>query len=106
MKVLNSQNYDSILRVTSTPVIVYFYADWCGPCKSVSPLVQTISAEYGDALNVFKINVDTSSDIASRYGIMSIPTLIFMDKDKNVVTRTTGYNGSEEIIRNTEAIVV
>jgi len=106
MKILNSKNYDSELRVTKTPVIVYFYADWCGPCKMVSPLVETISKEYDSVLNVFKINVDNSSDIATKYGVMSIPTLLFMDKDKNVVSRTTGFNGSEEIISNAESIVV
>ena len=106
MKILNDQTFDSEFNATKKPTILYFYADWCGPCKSVSPLIEIISNEYGNALNVFKVNVDNSSDVSARYNIMSIPTLLFVDKDKSILKQTIGFTSKEEIIRNTELIVV
>jgi len=62
------------------PCIVDFYADWCGPCKMVSPVLDAISQEYAGKLNVYKINTDEEQDLSAAFGIQSIPSLLFVPK--------------------------
>ena len=70
---------NDVLKADKT-VFVDFYADWCGPCKMVSPVVEELSNQYGDKINFFKCNVDDNQATAQKYGIMSIPTMmIFKD---------------------------
>src|SRR3989338_890458 len=80
-------NFDTEIN-GGKPVLVDFWAEWCGPCKAVSPIVDQIATEYAGKLKVVKVNVDDNQDLASRYGIMSIPTLLFLkngeEKDKIV----------------------
>lgn len=60
------------------PVFIDFYADWCGPCKMVGPIVEELAEEYKDKVDVYKINTDEEAELASAFGIQSIPTLIFI----------------------------
>jgi thioredoxin len=60
------------------PAIIDFYADWCGPCKRLSPVLEELQKEYGEKLDIYKINVDSEQDIASAFGIMSVPTILFI----------------------------
>jgi thioredoxin len=60
------------------PAIIDFYADWCGPCKRLSPVLEELQKEYADKIDVYKINVDEEQDIASAFGIMSVPTILFI----------------------------
>ena len=73
---------------TELPALVDFWAEWCGPCRAVSPIVEEIASAYAGKLKVLKVNVDENQELASRYGIMSIPTLLFLkngeEKDKIV----------------------
>jgi thioredoxin 1 len=64
------------------PVVVDFYADWCGPCKIISPLIEQLSKEYAGKAKFVKINTDDNQDLASQFGIMSIPTVMFFSKGK------------------------
>ena len=73
-KIESSEEYDSALK-NSKSVFVDFFADWCGPCKMVGPVVDKVSEQYDD-VTFLKVNVDDFPDIAQRYGIMSIPTLL------------------------------
>ena len=66
-------------RTAKKPVLIDFYADWCGPCKMTAPELEAFSQEYDD-VKVCKINVDESADLAAMYGIMSIPTMIFSEE--------------------------
>lgn len=64
------------------PAVIDFYADWCGPCKMVAPIIEELSKEYAGRLKVAKINVEKAPNVASQFGVMSIPTLIFFKEGK------------------------
>jgi len=63
------------------PAIVDFYADWCGPCKMVAPILEEISKDYGDRMHVYKVNTDEQQELAAAFGIQSIPSLLFVPMD-------------------------
>lgn len=94
LKKLNVQNFDSEIKNGTT--LVDFYADWCGPCKMVSPIVDEIANERTD-INVFKVNVDNEGALAIKYGIVSIPTLIVFKNGKEHA-RLIGYRPKEDIL--------
>jgi len=75
---------------SSIPVLVDFWADWCMPCKMLSPIVEEVAEELADRLKVVKVNVDENPDLAMSYGVQAIPTLLVF-KDGRVVTETVGY---------------
>ena len=96
-KKLNEQNFKSEVLQKSGVVLVDFYADWCGPCKMVSPIVDEIAIERGD-VTVGKINVDESMSVAMQYNVESIPTLIVF-KDGMEQSRIVGYTPKENILK-------
>ncbi|MFQ8705126.1 MAG: thioredoxin [Thomasclavelia sp.] len=98
MKILNSNEFDS--AIASGIVLVDFYADWCGPCKMLAPVLDGI-AEKMTQVDFYKINVDTSSDIAGRYGVQAIPNLIIF-KDGKAVDQITGFVPENEIVKRIE----
>ncbi len=93
---VGSSAFDTQVLQNPKPVLVDFYADWCGPCKMLSPLVEEIAASE-DAFEVFKLNVDEAPDIAARYGVMSIPTLIAF-KAGEAVQRKVGVQSKQAIL--------
>ena len=75
-KRFTSDNFETEVLKSDVPVLVDFYADWCGPCKRMAPIVEQLASEYEGKITVGKVNIDDSTDLAIKYGVMSIPTLI------------------------------
>lgn len=73
---LDSSNFDSVLATKNTPVMVDFWATWCGPCRMVAPVIEQVAEEYEGRAIVGKVDVDECGDLAMRYGVMSIPTVM------------------------------
>ena len=80
VKHLTKENFAQELQVPGKHAVVDFYADWCGPCKKVSPILKELAAQYKDDIVIYKINVDNEKELASAFGIQSIPTLLFIPK--------------------------
>ena len=95
---LNSENFAKEVLQAQEPVLVDFYADWCGPCKMMAPVVEKLEQELVGKAKVCKINVDEAGDIASDYGVMSIPTFIVFKQGKP--TRTTVGVQSEDVLKD------
>ncbi len=76
---LSETTFDEEINSASTPVLVDFWAEWCGPCKMIAPILDEIASEQEGRLTVAKLNVDDAPDIARRFGVMSIPTLILFN---------------------------
>ena len=81
---LTSSNFETEVYQAEVPVLVEFYADWCGPCKAMGPVVEALAQEYEGKAKVGKINTDDNQDIAMEYGVMSIPTFIVFKGGKAV----------------------
>ena len=93
---VNQSNFAEVLNSSKT-VLIDFYADWCGPCRMVSPIVDEIAAEHPEYL-VCKINVDEEGELAAQFGVMSIPTLVVV-KDGKVVQQSAGARPKAQILK-------
>lgn len=86
---LQGKDFDKEILGSEVPAVVDFYADWCPPCRIVSPIIEGLSQEYAGRVKFVKINTDENPELAERYGIMSIPTIIIFKKGE-VASRTVG----------------
>jgi len=82
-------SFDSDVLKSSEPVVVDFWAEWCGPCRMIAPALEEISGALGDKVKIVKLNVDENPNVAAKYGIMSIPTLLLF-KDGEIKDRQVG----------------
>jgi len=95
---LTDATFDEEIGAASEPVIVDFWAEWCGPCKMIAPILEEIAGEQAGKLTVAKLNVDDNPDIARRFEVMSIPTLIVF-KDGEPVRRLIGAKGKGQLLQ-------
>ncbi len=95
--------FDTIIN-TDKPVLVDFYADWCGPCKAVTPVLKQVKASFNDGVRIIKVNVDNNPSLAGRFGIQSIPTLMLFRKGQTV-WKGVGVRPVDEIRRVVEQAI-
>jgi thioredoxin 1 len=101
---MTDASFDKIVFESDNPVMVDFWATWCGPCRMLSPIVEEIESEYKGKLDVIKVDVDQNSGIANRYSISSIPTLLFF-KDGKVVDQQIGLISKEELKQKVDVLL-
>jgi thioredoxin 1 len=94
---ITDANFDSDVLKSSKPVLVDFWAPWCGPCKMIGPIIEEIAEEYSDLITVGKCNVDNNQEIALNYNVSSIPTLILF-KSGTEINRMIGASTKERIV--------
>src|ERR687889_1047302 len=92
---VTTKSWDTVVTNSNLPVLVDFWAEWCGPCRMVGPAVEQLSKTMGDKIKVAKLNVDENQEIAAKYGIQSIPSLILFKGGKEVA-RTIGAAPKEK----------
>lgn len=95
----DNKNFHEVVLQSEIPVLVDFYADWCGPCKMMSPILEELSQEFEGKVKIVKINVDNNPELSSEYGVMSIPNMIIFENGKqkeNIV----GARSKQDIIKS------
>ena len=101
---VNDNNFDEIVIKSDKPVLVDFWAEWCGPCRMVAPIVEEISLEYEGIILVTKCDVDSNPAVASRFGIRNIPTVLFF-KDGKIVDRQVGAVPKSNFISKIDPLI-
>ncbi len=95
---LTNETFEEVIGAAELPVVVDFWAEWCGPCKMIAPILDEIATEKAGVISVAKLNVDEAADVAMRYQVMSIPTLIIF-KDGEPTKRIVGAKGKEQLLQ-------
>lgn len=101
---LNQNNFNQVVQNSGGTVLVDFYADWCGPCKMISPIIEQVAKEYGEKATIAKLNVDENNALAAQFRVMSIPTLIYF-KDGKEVQRVMGARPKADITRTLDKLI-
>ena len=95
---LSSATFDETVSGSQAPVVVDFWAEWCGPCKMIAPVLEELAGELGEKITIAKINVDDNPDVAMRFNVMSIPTLLVFDAGE-VKKRVVGAKGKGALMQ-------
>ena len=104
LKNVDQNAFDGTVLKANKPVLVDFWAEWCGPCKALAPILDEIASEVGDKAEVVKVNVDEAGELAQKYGIRGIPTLIFF-KDGEVKSTLVGNQPKAEILKTLNDLI-
>jgi thioredoxin 1 len=101
---ITEQNFEEEVLKSPIPVMIDFWAEWCGPCKMLGPAVEEVATEYNGKLKVGKLDVDSNQNLAQKYGVMSIPRLIFF-RNGSVVDQKIGFCQKKEIIKYVDKVL-
>jgi thioredoxin 1 len=101
---VNDGNFDEVVIKSDKPVLVDFWAEWCGPCRMVGPIIEEISHEYEGKALVVKCDVDSSPGVAARYGIRNIPTILFF-KDGKIADKQVGAVPKSNFVTKLTALI-
>lgn len=101
---ITDANFEELVMKADKPVIIDFWAEWCGPCRMVGPIVAEIGTEYADKAVVGKLDVDSNPGIASKFGIRNIPTILFF-KDGEIKDKQVGACAKSVLVSKLEAIL-
>jgi len=104
LKHLDSPSFDVAINSAQTPVLVDFFADWCGPCRALAPTLETLADEAAGALEIVKVDIDENPELATRFGVQKIPTLVLFD-DGNPVAQITGVVPKGELEKQLEPFI-
>jgi thioredoxin 1 len=100
---ITNENYESIVA-DSKPTVIDFWAEWCGPCRTIAPIVEELAEEYADRVNIGKCDVDSADDVVATYRVRNIPTLVFI-KDGNVVGKHVGAISRNDLVVKIEELL-
>jgi thioredoxin 1 len=100
---IDEGNFEAEVTQSQKPVLVDFWAEWCGPCKMIAPLLDEIAREKGDTLKVGKVDIDKNQSLSFKYNVRAIPTLLFF-KNGQVVDQVTGMTSKKDLLGRLEAL--
>ena len=101
---ITSNNFEELVLKNDKPVLIDFWAEWCGPCRMVGPVIDELSNDYEGKAIVGKVNVDNEQEISSRFGIRNIPTILFF-KNGEVVDKNVGLSPKKDLARKLDSLV-
>ncbi|HMJ06564.1 MAG TPA: thioredoxin [Chthoniobacterales bacterium] len=100
---IDEANFETEVTQSQKPVLVDFWAEWCGPCKMIAPVLDEIAQEKGDAIKVGKINIDQNQSLSARFNVRAIPTLLFF-KNGQVMDQVTGMTSKKDLLGRIAAL--
>ncbi|MGI8436773.1 MAG: thioredoxin [Chthoniobacterales bacterium] len=100
---VDEANFDAEVTQSQKPVLVDFWAEWCGPCKMIAPVLDEIAKEKGDSIKVAKVNIDHNQSLSLKFNVRAIPTLLFF-KNGQVVDQVTGMTSKKDLLGRIEAV--
>jgi thioredoxin 1 len=101
---VTDSNFDTVVLQSDKPVLVDFWAEWCGPCRVIGPLVKEIAEEYGDKVVVTKLDVDSNPAVTNKFGIRNIPTVLFF-KNGQVVDKVVGAVPKSQLVSKLQPLL-
>ena len=101
---IKTETFAQEVEQSATPVVVDFYAEWCGPCKTIAPVLESLATELDGKVKIVKVNVDEQQDLAMRFGVQSIPNLLFF-KNGEVVDQVVGFAGRDALTAKVKSLI-